>query len=82
MPNYRLQIVIEQDEDGVYVAECPALQGCYSQGDTFEEALEHVRDVIQMCLREAEDEGRVIETRYPEVIGIKTLDIEFESKSA
>ncbi len=82
MPNYRLQVIIEQDEDGIYVAECPALQGCYSQGDTFEEALENVRDVIQMCLREAEDEGRPVETRYPEVVGIKTLEIEYRSKSA
>ena len=82
MPNYRLQVIVEQDEDGVYVAECPALQGCYSQGDTFEEALKNVREVIQICLREAEDEGRPIETRYPEVVGIKTLDIEFQSNSA
>ena len=82
MATYRLQVVIEQDEDGVYVAECPALLGCYSQGETFEEALDNVREVIQICLREAEDEGRAIETRYPEVIGIKTLDVTVQSKSA
>lgn len=52
METYRLQVIVEQDEDGVYVAECPVLQGCYSQGDTFEEALEHIGEVIQLCLEE------------------------------
>jgi len=54
MQTYRFQIVIEQDEDGVYVAECPALPGCYSQGKTFEEALDNVREVIELC--EAEEQ--------------------------
>ncbi len=40
---YQLQVLMEVDEDGKYVASCPALQGCHSQGDTFEEAMEHIR---------------------------------------
>jgi predicted RNase H-like HicB family nuclease len=52
MKTYQLQVVIEVDEDGLYVAWCPALQGCHAQGDTFEEAMENVRDVIEMCLEE------------------------------
>jgi len=47
-----LQVVIEQDEDGIYVAHCPALEGCYTQGDTYEEAMRNIKDVIQMCLEE------------------------------
>jgi predicted RNase H-like HicB family nuclease len=50
---YDLQVVVEVDEDGKYVAWCPALQACYTQGDTSEEALANVRDVIEMCLDEA-----------------------------
>ena len=49
---YRLQILVEVDEDGVYVASCPALQGCYTQGGTFEEALANIGDVIKMCAEE------------------------------
>ena len=42
----RFRIVIEQDEDGIYVAECPNLPGCISQGKTREEALENIKDAI------------------------------------
>ena len=42
--NYR--IIIEQDEDGVFVAECPVLPGCISQGQTRAEAIENIKDAI------------------------------------
>ncbi len=42
--NYR--IFIEQDEDGVFVAECPSLPGCVSQGKTRGEAVENIKDAI------------------------------------
>jgi predicted RNase H-like HicB family nuclease len=41
--NIVLPIVIEADADGYFVS-CPSLQGCYSQGDTYEEAVENIRD--------------------------------------
>ena len=43
-------VTIDRDEDGVYVAECPAIPGCVSQGKTENEALEHFKDAIQQCL--------------------------------
>ncbi len=58
METYRLQVIVELDEDGRCIASCPVLQGCYTQGDTFEEALENVHDVIEMCLQELQEEGR------------------------
>jgi predicted RNase H-like HicB family nuclease len=74
MKKYDFQVVIEQDEDGVFVAECPALQGCYAQGDTFEEALENIKDVVAMCIEELKEEKKKKSNlKYPEVIGIKTL---------
>lgn len=42
---YRFSVVIEKDKDG-YFAFTPELQGCYSQGDTYEEAIENIRDTI------------------------------------
>jgi hypothetical protein len=42
MEKYTLPVVIEKDEYG-YFAMCPALQGCYSQGDTYEEAIKYTR---------------------------------------
>ena len=38
---YKYKIIIEEDEDGMYIASCPALQGCYTQGKTTEEAIEN-----------------------------------------
>ena len=57
---YTLPIVIEKDEDG-YFAMCPALQGCYSQGDTSEEALENIKDAIQLHIEDIHESGEVIE---------------------
>ena len=49
--NYRLSIVIEKDADGYYVF-CPELQGCYSQGETYEEAVNNIRDAIKLHLQD------------------------------
>ena len=43
----RYRIIIQQDEDGVFVAECPSLPGCISQGNTRKEALENIQDAIK-----------------------------------
>lgn len=75
MEKYRFQVLIEQDEDGWYVADVPALLGCHTQGRTFEEALARIREVIEMCIQEMREEGTPIDSRYPEVVGIKTLEI-------
>ncbi len=75
MELFRFQVIIEQDEDGWYVADVPALQGCHTQGKTFEEALENVREVIAMCIAELRERGEPISARYPEVVGIKNIEI-------
>ena len=41
-----IRVVIEQDEDGFYVAEVPAMPGCLSQGQTREEAIANIREAI------------------------------------
>ncbi len=43
----RYRILIEQDEDGVFVVECPSLPGCISQGNTRKEALSNIHDAIR-----------------------------------
>ena len=43
----KFRVIIQKDEDGAFVAECPSLPGCISQGRTREEALENVRDAIR-----------------------------------
>ena len=43
----RYRVIIEQDEDGIYVVECPVLPGCISQGKTRSEAIENIKDAIE-----------------------------------
>ncbi len=47
----KLRVVIEQDEEGIFVTECPALPGCVSQGATREEALQNIKDAMQGYLK-------------------------------
>ncbi|MBL7166316.1 MAG: type II toxin-antitoxin system HicB family antitoxin [Dehalococcoidales bacterium] len=58
MTGYRFAIVIEKDEDG-YFAYCPELQGCYTQGNTFEEVTSNIRDTIKLHVEDrlANDEA-------------------------
>jgi predicted RNase H-like HicB family nuclease len=51
MEKYTLPVIIEKDEYG-YFAMCPALQGCYSQGDTYEEALDNIKDAIHLHIKD------------------------------
>lgn len=60
-------VIIERDEDGYYVGEVPQLKGCYSQGETIDELLANIKEVIELCLEEEEDE------RLPEFVGIQKV---------
>lgn len=60
MKDYKFTVVLEQDEDGVFIASCPVLQGCYTQGDTKEEALENLKDVIRLHVEARKSLGEAI----------------------
>jgi len=47
-------VLIEQDEDGYYVATVPALKSCYTQAKTLEELYPRIKEVIELCLEEQE----------------------------
>jgi len=51
MRTYRFSVVIEKDADG-YFAFCPELQGCYTQGDTYEETIENIEDAIRLHMED------------------------------
>jgi len=71
----KYQVVIEQDEDGLYVASCPSFEGCYTQGRTFEEAIDRIREAIALCLEELREEGKPIPRPTSEVVGLKYIEI-------
>jgi predicted RNase H-like HicB family nuclease len=58
--NMRYRVVIEQDEDGVYAVECPALPGCISQGKTRDEAVANIKDAIQGYLASLKKHGEAV----------------------
>ncbi len=62
-------VTLLQDEDGVWVVECPAIPGCVSQGKTKDEALENIREAIALCLEVRAKEGLplTVETKRVEV---------------
>ena len=53
----RLPILIEQDEDGVFIVSCPTFKGCHSYGKTVEEGMENIKEVIEICLQEDQQES-------------------------
>ncbi|NCN58707.1 HicB family protein [Candidatus Roizmanbacteria bacterium CG22_combo_CG10-13_8_21_14_all_38_20] len=49
------KVVIEQDENGYFVADVPSIPGCHSQGESYKEAIDNVREAIELCLEVAEE---------------------------
>jgi predicted RNase H-like HicB family nuclease len=60
MKTYEFTVVIERDEDGRFLAICPALQGCYSEGDTEAEARSMIEDAIRLHLEDRIELGEAI----------------------
>jgi len=72
MKHLTLPIVIEADSDGYFVS-CPALQGCYSQGDTYEEAIENIKDAIRLHVEDRVVAGEEIPEHFS--VSLSTVDI-------
>lgn len=73
--NFR--VLIEQDENDVFVASVPSLQGCYTEGNTFEEVIENVKDVINLHLEAREEKALLPDDSETEFVGIKNLEIPY-----
>jgi predicted RNase H-like HicB family nuclease len=46
----KFNVILEQDEDNMWIVECPTIPGCISQGSSKKEALENIKDAITACL--------------------------------
>lgn len=57
---YEFTVVMERDEDGVFIVTCPAIQGCHSYGDTEDEAREMIAEAIQLHLEVRLERGEPI----------------------
>jgi antitoxin HicB len=56
----KYRVLIEQDEDGEYVAECPSLPGCVSQGSTRDEAMVNIKEAISGYIESLKKHGEPI----------------------
>lgn len=62
-------VIIERDEDGMYIGEVPQLQACYSQGETIDQLMANMREVITLCLEE------MTEVSISEFIGVQRVTV-------
>jgi predicted RNase H-like HicB family nuclease len=62
---------VEQDEDGVYVGEVPQLSACYAQGNTLDELMANVKEVIELCLEERDEASEA----YPVFVGVQRVTV-------
>ena len=72
MKNYRFSVVIEHDKEG-YFAFCPELQGCYTQGESYEEVLENIKDAIRLHVEDRMASGE--ELPHVESISLTSLEV-------
>jgi len=63
----KFMITVNQDEDGVYIVECPSIPGCISQGQTEAEALKNIQEAIKECLEVRAEQGLPLTVKTREV---------------
>lgn len=63
-------VVVERDEDGVYVGEVTQLPGCYSQGQTLDELMQNMKEVIALCLEDLNGFDLL-----PEFVGVQKVTV-------
>ncbi|MCX8082857.1 MAG: type II toxin-antitoxin system HicB family antitoxin [bacterium] len=69
---YKFSVIIEKDKDG-YFAFCPELQGCYTQGDTYEEVVENIKDAIHLHIEDRIENKE--EIPQPENVSLTLMEI-------
>lgn len=72
MKRYNFPIIIEQDEDG-YFALCPTLQGCYTQGNTYEEVVENIKDAIKLHVEDRHATQEIID--HKELVSLSVVEV-------
>lgn len=70
---YKFPVIIEKDEDGYFIADCPDLQGCHSQGKTLEEAITNIRDAIELNLKILKEDKQDIPRMEP--VSMTSLEV-------
>ena len=80
MAKQQFKIIIEQDEDGYFVASVPALPGCYTQAKNLPELKKRIKEAISLCLEEAKQNpkyrNRIKGFAYePSFVGLEMVEV-------
>jgi predicted RNase H-like HicB family nuclease len=73
---YDFKVLLEPDETGGYVVSCPALPGCYSQGETVADALSNIKEAIELTLEDMRERGEQIPDPGGALIGSVVITCE------
>ena len=68
-------VLIEQDEDGVYVGKVPELRGCLSQGDTLDDLMKNIREAIELCLEVRSGDSQEIKEEQVRFVGVQEIEV-------
>lgn len=75
---YHLPILVEKDEKGFYVVECPVFEGCYTQGKTLDKALANIKEVIDLVLEEKENQ-KLLKSYKSEEFSLHTVPVKLHA---
>ena len=76
MEKLHLPILIEIDEDGLYIVSCPLFKGCHSWGESIDDAMKNITEVIEMCLEETKIEN------LNTFVGFRELEVVQDAKAS
>ena len=75
MKAYNFKVILEPDETGGYIVICPSIPGCYSQGETVQEAMDNIREAIELCLEDIIAEGAHIPDPSHSLVGTVMVSV-------
>lgn len=67
-----LPVLIELDEDNVFIVSCPSLKGCRSYGSTIDEAMDNLQEAIELCLMD--DDAHRLQNKY---VGFREITVPY-----
>ena len=73
MDNYKFTVIIERDEDGVYIASVPAIRGCHTQASSLDELMIRTKEVIELMLDQHLDSQDNIKIEF---VGLQEIEVQ------
>jgi predicted RNase H-like HicB family nuclease len=72
MSNRHFPVIVELDEDGTFIVSCPTFHACHSFGTTLDEAMQNIREVIEICMEEQAEESERSTNIF---VGVRDIEV-------